>query len=273
MKNRCKVLILGSSQYSYTEADPAHAFPRLALPYLQQLAPEVEWETLSEIVYTTFTMPDRVQRLVEKHQPDAVVMHVSSIHFARNDVINALARKVPFLFKPARAFAQWLRDVSGGGPRGARSPRGWLYRAPRWLVERLVGSEPTLSLEDALDVVCDTTDRLMKVEDLHILVGLPFGRSRRNPVARERRRAFAAAMGKELVKRRLPYYRPTKARNDHGIERKVGPDGWHEVVEVRDFEAYTMARTLVFSLQNPSYHGEIELDQTPASGTRPVLGV
>lgn len=260
MKDRYKILILGSSAYTYTESDPKEAFPALLEGHLSSLLPEIDWKCDSEIVYTTLTMPPRVRRMVHQYEPDIVVLKVSSMHFARSDVINVLRRKAPFLFRPARSFAQWLRDVvGGGGPRGAETPRGWLYRAPRWVVERLIGSEPTITVEDAIEVIGDTVDELLKIEDLHVLVGIPSDSSRRGETEAGRKRSFRGGIVQLLADRRLPYYISSNVRKAKGLERKIGPDGWHSVLENRTFNARTMAEALAYSLQNPSYFGEIDL--------------
>lgn len=259
MEDRYKVLVLGSSTYTYTEGDPNHAFPALLHSHLSASRPDVAWECDSEIVYTTLTMPGRVRKIVRESDPDLVMLMVSSMHFTRDDVVNVLRRRAPFLYRPARSFAQWLRDViGGGGPRGANSARGWLYRAPRWLVERVVGSEPTITVEDAVEVVTETIDDLLRVEDLSVIVGLPTAMSR-DKESQRRRQAFLDGVMEVVEDRRVPYYIPAKAWATAWVLPQAGTDGWHNAVQSRNLSADMMARAIAHWHANTSMAGEVDL--------------
>lgn len=262
MKSRNKILVLGDSTFSYTEGDPAHRFPVFFKTHLERDLPDVDWECDSEILYTTLTMATRVTAAMQRHQPDTVVLKISAMNFSREDIVNVVRDRWPALYRPTKTGAAWLRSAAGGGPRGAQGPRGWIYRGPHGLLSKVIGAEPGVSVEEAVEAVRQSIKEVLRKEGRHLLVAIPSPRGK-TEVEAARRLQFRNDVSAFCDERRVAYYDPSKAKMQSGHQRNIGADGWHDDPSGRDYAALIMARALVASLHKPGQGGLMRISHEP----------
>ena len=100
-------------------------------------------------------------------------MDTSPSYFTYDYVVARIRRRWPALFGLARSLSEGLKATSGKGFEGSASPRGLLFRAPRTVVERLIGAEPYMKVENAIDNVRAALEYLAAEEGLVTVFKMP----------------------------------------------------------------------------------------------------
>jgi hypothetical protein len=250
-----RVLIVGSSTASYSEAGPQGSEYALLESYLGRARPETDWRCEAELIYLTRSVAERTLAAVHERRPDVVVLRLVGGNFFNEYVIERLRQISPLAYRWSRDVAEWLRRLGGGGPHGLDTPRGWIYRLPRWLMAKTLGTAPRIRVEEAIAVVSSTLDGLLQQEDLTVVVRLPSypKTSDTNLKDYERRvRLFDRSVREYCERRRVPYYDWAEVRRMAGDERRIGGDGWHPVLDTRDLDARSMAAAVLLALDGPS---------------------
>ena len=249
-----RVLITSSSTASYAESSPEQSEYALLETYLHRERPECDWRCAAEIIYLTASMPERTVAAAKRHEADAVVLRLVGGFFFNEYVIERIRQISPRLYRASRNVAQWWRDLAGGGPHGDDDARGWLYRFPRWLLIKTIGTAPRISVEDAIVAVTKTIDELLKLEDVHVLVRLPSYPKTRDTNLKEYERrttAFGTAIREHCERRRVPYYDWAGVRRRAQHERVIGDDRWHPTLDSRDLDVRTMAQAVAMAVSGP----------------------
>jgi hypothetical protein len=250
-----RVLITGSSTASYSEAGPEGSEYSLLQSYLRRARPDIDWRCDSELIYLTKSMADRTLAAIHERRPDVVVLRLVGGNFFNEYVIERLRQVSPLAYRWSKEVAERLRQLAGGGPHGLDTPRGWIYRLPRWVMVKTLGTAPRISVEDAIAVVSSTLDGLLKFEDLTVLVRLPSYPKTPDTNLKEyerRVRLFDRSVRDYCERRRVPYYDWAAVRRLAGDERRIGADGWHPVLDTRDLDARSMAAAVLLAMEGPS---------------------
>jgi hypothetical protein len=240
-----KVLLLGSSGVNYSDTGPANSLTNLLAAELSRRAPHVTWTCECENIRPFSDMPERVQQAVEREQPDVVYLAPAASYFTYAFVVLRLRRLAPRLYKPAVALSRHMRRLAGGGLEGSPSPRGWLFRGPHWLAERLLGTEPSIGVDDAIENVSASLRYLVKQESLVTLFKVPTMSTDlpadRSAVYGRRLDRFQRALSAVCEERRMPYYELRQAAAAAGMPIERGGDGLHWTLETRKWEAGLLA--------------------------------
>ena len=146
-----RILLLGASGMLFTDTGPSGTLPALLVAELTRREPGIAWFCDAVEIPPARNMPDRVTAALDAHHPDVVVLSASSSYFTYEYVSATVRRRWPKLFSLVSDVSTGLREASGGGFEGGRSARGWLFRAPRWLGRRLIGAEPFMKVENAIE--------------------------------------------------------------------------------------------------------------------------
>ena len=176
------VLLLGSSRLNYVEGDPSGSLTALLSAALGERAVSVTWRVEGRPLFYGPRMPEVARRHWETTRADFVVVDLGSNAFADDVPIARIRRRWPRLYPFARRMAERFKVMAGGGQ--VASPRGWLFRFPRWLVLRLVGAEPEVEMEAATAATLATLDQLLRLEDPVVICSFGFMPEPSGPRAR-----------------------------------------------------------------------------------------
>jgi len=253
--------MLGSSGVTYSDTGPAGTLPNLLRAELTERRPDATWVVEAEEIPPARDMPDRVAAAVEAHRPDVVVAMMASNYFTYDSVSARVRRRWPALFRATRALSARVKLVAGGGVEGSASPRGWLFRGPRWLASRLVGAEPYMKLDNATDNSRLALEYLGGLPDIVAVCKLP-ATSRdvtleRRQVNEERVARFHAAMIDTCDRHSIRYYELLQALSAAGLEHKRTKDGLHPTLETRGAEAWIQADLVLQGLEVATSAGRI----------------
>ena len=91
-----KVLLAGSSAMYQSEAGPELAVPQLVRDILTSRAPELDWQCEAALLYPTASMNNRAATLIERYQPDAIVLWLTSVQFGEDSVVYAIRSRWPW---------------------------------------------------------------------------------------------------------------------------------------------------------------------------------
>jgi hypothetical protein len=209
--------------------------------------PERDWHCSAETIYLTVSMPGRTLDAVRRNEANIVVLRLVGGYFFNEFVIERLRTLSPRLFRGLRSLSERWRALAGGGMAGSDGPRGWLYRTPRWIAARAIGTAPRIAVEDAIQAVRDTIDGLLRIEDLHVVVRLPsypVTPATNMRLYQARITAFDRAVRDHCEARRVPYYDWAEVQDRAGLVRAIGADGWHPTMSSRELDARTMSRAV-----------------------------
>lgn len=253
MARRHKVLLIGSSGVTFSESGPADTLAGLLERELTRRAPEAEWECLCFEASPTRNMADVVSATVEREAGDVVLLAPASSYFTYEYVVVRLRRISPRLYARTVAWTTWLKRMAGGGLEGSASPRGWLFRAPRWVGARVLGMEPRMKVEYAIENTTAALRWLVKQESVVTLVKLPTTSFElagpRASVYLGRLNQFNDALHATCREHHVPCYELREAIGEAGAEARKGSDGSHWPIEVRRWDAGYLAGLVIEQLQ------------------------
>jgi len=195
-------------------------------------------------------MGEMAGRYIDHSRPAAVVLTLVSDSFARDVPIAVVRRRWPRLYPVARSLADRLKKGAGGG--FVQRPRGWIYRLPRWVVIQLIGAEPEIPLDAAVDSAKDALDELVRREDVLVICGfsfhapMPGGRG-----AKSRQRgvdAFTAAIDDHCRARHVRVYDRRFETRRAGLPNGRSIDMDYADLPTRTYEASLIADLVVAGL-------------------------
>jgi hypothetical protein len=200
-----RTLILGRSNLDFTEPGLADAsVPTLLESRLRAEAPEFEHELVTASLYFGDRMASRAAEVIEREQPDATFVQIGTNSIEEEFVVWSIQTRWPKLYPFALTIAQALKSAAGGGPEGADSARGELFRLPRAFARKVFGAEAGNDLEEALRCTLETVDALARFEDRGVAMQLlPVVRDRPLPSAQKRLDYFSRALTARCEKRHV----------------------------------------------------------------------
>ncbi len=166
------VLLLGSSNVSFTDTETDTSLTTLVRSQLEERIPDIDWRCEGRPIHYGRRMAEMAERHTKAIRPAAVILSLVQAPFAANVPIAVIRRRWPRLYPVARFIAERLRLAAGGVQ--VNSIRGLLFQAPRWLLVRLIGAEPEVPLEDAIRYTKDALDALVRIEEPLVFCGMGF---------------------------------------------------------------------------------------------------
>jgi hypothetical protein len=250
------ILILGSSSVTYGESGDPSTLPGLTERYLKERSPAHNWVCVSERLFYSAGMADRADKLVERHRPAVIVIYLQKSQFVSLKVVYQIRNRWPRMYEGSLAFAKWLKGLAGGGGYGAAGLRGWLFRAPVFVAEHVIGTAPEIWVDDAIKYTRETIERLAKQENITILCKMPKETS--GTPKTERQLAWAARFRTELAatceSRRIPLFRSEDDRPPARRRwlRRRAEDGVHATPERREEQASVLADEVLAAAESAS---------------------
>jgi hypothetical protein len=247
-----KVLLLGHSGLTYSDSGPPGMHASLLKAELQRQAPAIDWQCAVMPVAPVRNMAAKVAEAVEQEKPDVVFLAPAGTYFTYDYVVVRLRRMAPRLYDRAMRLSRTLKRWAGEGFEGSPSPRGWVFRGPRWLGARLLGTAPLLDVEHAIENTSAALGYLIKRENLVTILKLPTMSSEltgeRAAAAGRRLDQYQAAMRAMCRDHHVPCYELREAYGAAGQTLSKGRDGAHWPLEVRKWEASYLAGLILKSL-------------------------
>jgi hypothetical protein len=249
-----RVLLLGSSSVTYGESGERTTLHQLTQTNLRRDTHNDDWTCLSELLFYSPAMASRAQKMVEKNGPGVAVLYLQKSQFTNEKVVYRIRERWPRLYDRAYALADWWKKkIAGGHGYGAPGPRGWLFRVPLFVAERVIGTAPSVRMEDALTYTRETIDALLRNEDVVVLVKMPKETSSTPKTERQLARAerFRAGVREHCAARHVAVFlsedsRPTARRR---WLRVTGSDGIHATIERRGEQAGDLATEIVAAVE------------------------
>ncbi len=246
---RVGILIFGASNVLYSDAGPEASLFALVKQELEAKRPDIEWDLVSGEIPPARNMPARTLDLVREHGATAAYYMPSSTYFAYDFVIARVRRRYPWAQGLVARFGEGLKEAAGGEYEGADGVRGQIFRVPRRLAEAVIGAEPYISTDHAIDNTVATIQRLAKVEGFFLVAREPFTRIRTNPAKLERYLAriavYASALRQACERHGFDCYSLPEYMAGYGREPLYVGDQIHMTFETRRFEAKAAAERLV----------------------------
>jgi hypothetical protein len=146
VKDHYRVLVMGSSDVTYSDSGESGGLPALVRTELPHRFPGIEWHVDQALLYPTASMAARAEQQIDLAQPEVVYLSMGANTFVEKSVVNAIRRKLPLLYPLARFLTARTKSLAGGRAEGDPGVLGVLFRAPRGLGRRLIGLEPLLDL-------------------------------------------------------------------------------------------------------------------------------
>ena len=171
------------------------------------------WQCDATVLYLSPNMAARVRDVTERERPDVVFLRPPDMQILQDYVVYSVRERWPALYRTSVRLSAWLIDLAGGGPQGAPWFRGWLFRAPRWLMSKVVGVAPAMRVPDAVACVRETLDALSRLEDVTVVYSLPMSTVPPNisiDEARRRRNEFASGVKAYRADNASPASTPTR---------------------------------------------------------------
>ncbi|HEY7268604.1 MAG TPA: hypothetical protein VH951_02135 [Dehalococcoidia bacterium] len=240
------VLVLSSSTVNFEGPDGAPSLLALVATELRATKPETEWSLSGELLFTTDSMASRAMRLLDRHQPDIVILRPTGLSFLHDDVASRVRERWPYLYRVSLSVARYLDRISGGRARDRSYGRRLLFGAPRWLAARVVGVAPPVSAETCAAYTADTIDRLAALETFDLLCRIAVGNVDSNVPEPERTRrveTYAESIRVRCSERRIPF-----ADNRdllRAVEYDYAADRIHPGSQVRALEARALAADIL----------------------------
>lgn len=238
-----RVLLLGSSEVQYTDAGPDDHVTGLMAAALRELSPDTTWELHPYVSYAMANMPERTLQLVDRHSPDVVVVWLSGNVFAESTLTFALYHRSRRAYGIMSRIAGPALAVAGGGSEGSHSPRGSLFRVPRAVATRLIGSAPLIPPAVALEATLRTLEALHERGE-KVICRLAYPNSRQVAQAASVRRLveeYNLAVEAACERLDVPHFRPEETLEATGRPYVMLPDGLHATLETRRVTAAAAA--------------------------------
>jgi len=195
---------------------------------------------VSERLFYTASMADRAEKLVERHHADVVVLFLQKNQFTAGKVVFKVRKRWPGMYERALALSQRLKGLAGGGAYGAAGLRGWIFRAPVFFAQVIVGTDTEVSVEEAILRSRETLERLAKDEEATIVCKMPRVNSGwvQSPKQLADVMRFREALAEMCGSRLIPLYsevdRPIVKRR---WLRRTAPDRVHQNIDSREDDA------------------------------------
>ncbi len=169
MKAEARVLLLGSSLFTFSDSGAEGTLPALVSKELQVLAPETKWSGEGRLLLHSSDMLDRAMRMLGGEHPDAVIVDHSTFQFLHEAVVIRIGKRWPRLYPAASALLQAYKRLCGGNYEGGREVRGRLFTLSRQLALMVIGGDLEVTPEQALANSERLLDFLLTLEDVAVI--------------------------------------------------------------------------------------------------------
>jgi hypothetical protein len=247
------LLVFGASNVLFTDAGPEASLFELIRQELESRAPDVAWKLSAAEVPPARNMPDRVLDIVRREGAIGAYYMPSSTYFAYDFVIARVRRRYPWAAGLVARLGGGLKAAAGGEYEGASSARGELFRWPRAVAERLIGAEPYIRTDHAIQNTVETVNRLSRIEHFVLVAREPFTRIKTDPdklrIYLERIDRYAAALRAACEAAGFCCYSLPRYMAKFGLEPLYVADQIHMTLETRRYEARAAAEHLLAGLK------------------------
>lgn len=268
-KRRTGVLVFGASNVLFTDAGLDASLFELLRRELETRAPAVEWDLLAAEVPPARVMAQRTLDLVTEHGATAAYYMPSSSYFAYDFVIARVRRRYPWAAGLVDRLSGGLKEAAGGEFEGATGARGSLFRAPRRLAEAVIGAEPYIRTEFAIENTVTTMRRLAAIEGFRLVARQPFTRIKTDPGKLEkyleRIDRYAVALRQSCDEAGFVCYSLPAYMEGFGVEPVYVADQIHMTLETRRYEARAAAEHLTAALGLDDGSAEVVPDPRASS--------
>jgi hypothetical protein len=249
------VLVFGASNVLYSDAGPEDSLFALIEKELRSAAPDIDWKLVAAEIPPARNMADRAVATVRDTGATAAYYMPSSTYFAYDFVIGRVRRRYPWAAGFASRLGGGIKSAAGGEFEGVAGPRGLLYRLPHRLAEAVIGAEPYIRTEHAIENTVTTMRRLAEIDGFYLVAREPFTRIRTSPkklakylerIARYRHALREACAAAGFACYSLPDYMA-----QFGLEPLYVDDQIHMTLETRRYEARAAAGHLLARLAAP----------------------
>jgi len=282
------VQIFGPSTLNLSDQGPEGSLIGLAKKALADARPDIDWTCEGTTLHISPGMAGRLRRALADKRPDVVVLRVPQNQFMGEYVVYRIRELWPGLYDRSLALSHWVVQLAGGGQlgdgsvnegafpshwvvqlagggqAGAPTPRGWLFRIPRWVACRIIGTAPAVSVEAAVDLVKQTIDAVLRFEDVHLVYLMSTPTVQPNilaAAAAKKREHFVRGVGGYCDQHQVPWLDPMTAYGASGRTRAAAVDGWHSTSDDREFDGWILAQSILQTLDGSR---TIEVGQPPA---------
>jgi hypothetical protein len=243
------VLVFGASNVLYSDAGPENSLFALIEKELRSHARDVEWKLVAAEIPPARNMAERTLAAVHEHGATAAYYMPSSTYFAYDFVIARVRRRYPWAAGLVSTLGGGIKGAAGGEFEGAAGARGLLFRLPRRVADALIGAEPHIRTEHAIENTVTTMRRLAAIEGFYLVAREPFTRIRTSPKKLEkyleRIARYRAALRDACDTAGFACYSLPDYMARHGLEPLYVADQVHMTLETRRFEARAAAEHLL----------------------------
>jgi hypothetical protein len=134
----------------FTDTGPDGTLPALLRGELSARAPG-EWQCLGFEAPPARNMPASVAALLDEHSPAAVLIAFSASYFTYDFVIARVRRRWPRAYPLFSRLTGGVKVASGGGWAGGDSLRGAIFKLPQAAAKAVIGAEPYIKLDHAIE--------------------------------------------------------------------------------------------------------------------------
>lgn len=240
------ILLLGTSNLRYADTGPGTSVADMLEAGLAGCGEGGTWTCE---VRPCFYGP-RMAEIADKHctdvEPRVVYLRLVGNLFLDRAPIAVVRRRWPRFYPAARRVADRLKRISGGHK--LNTPRGALYRLPRWLMAAVIGAETEVNPEDALRWTRETLAKLARREDAHVVCGFSVhvgDESRDDAAYMARLEGFKDALRAACESHHIPLFDREVEMERAGIFDRRAMDEAYAGLSTRRFEAHRLAEVIV----------------------------
>jgi hypothetical protein len=236
MKDSYRIVVLGSSEATFTEGPPENAVAALIASELASRVPSAHWEARAAVLYQMENMPERALAYAQDMRAEVVVLLPSGSALSEEKVIFSVYHRWPRLYPRLRSASERLKGVAGGGDQGSDSLRGWAFRFPSRVAAAVIGRAPLVRPEVAYEATRATLDALTGVPGLKTVVRLAVATFQERDQA-ETIRARVAEYNRFVTglceARGIPCFDPVEKLAAMGSQYETVPDSLHSTLATR----------------------------------------
>lgn len=247
MNDTYRVLVLGSSAVTFTDTGESGTTPAKLRAELARRAPGMAWEVDSQILYPTERMRELAARHLDLFHPDLLLLSMGANTFVERTVVYSIRRRSPLLYPVAARLSRAGKALSGGGAEGSAGIRGTLFRVPRDLARRVLGTASLLDPDAALKAT-EATFEMLSGRGIPVVVRLAEGNVQQQdqrPMAKKLTATYNAAVREWCRRYEFAVF---DLEEELGAAYTRTPDGLHVDDATRSAEAALAAELIADAL-------------------------
>jgi hypothetical protein len=237
------VILFGSSLYTHTLTDRSGSMEGLLEERLGQLMPQYSWRCGGTRLFMNEKAVSRALAHVRSARPDVVVFDLPAYQYLHGAASIRVKKRWPAFYWAFSAAMEGLKAMGGSRLNGTDGPRGALFRLPRDLARRLIGSEVEQPVEVSLDLAHNILDALLRIEETVLICSMPkfFWSEPDAEWCRQQTRVAEVDLRAYCEQRHIPVFDLLRSLEARGASPGLAPDGIHLDTETNRFEAALIA--------------------------------